>query len=131
MRNVIVVLALLLAGCVHPSVQPDNEFGRFKGQDIDVLINRLGDPLSQQIGTGATVYVWRASKPVQSIPTTPVIVSQGGGSAVGVTAPPPVVRNMQLSCTLTADTDPSGKILQLRRSGNRDACADYVQALAP
>jgi hypothetical protein len=129
-RVPIIPVALLLAGCASSATQRDSELDRFKGQDIHVLLSRLGDPQRQDVISGDTVYLWSASKPVQSIPTTPAIAIQSG-AATSVTAPPPVVRNMQMTCTLAADTNASGKILQLRWSGDRNACPDYVQELAP
>jgi hypothetical protein len=127
-RAVIVFIALPLAGCVSSAVQPDSDLDRYKGQDIHVLLNRLGDPQSQEVVSGNAVYRWKASKRADSTPNAPVIVHEGGG-AFGVSATPAAVQNLQLSCTLAAETDSSGKILQLRQSGNRDGCADYLTAL--
>ena len=63
MKKVMVLAALLLAGCETAQSISDEVLPRYQGKSVDNVIMRWGQPTRRLPGEGGTVYLWENVPP--------------------------------------------------------------------
>jgi hypothetical protein len=126
-RRLAAVGALLaVAGCVTTTTETP-EVGNFKGQPSAPIIARLGPPESQEATATTVTYRWGSAVREESAPVTMATVTYATG--VPATVPVTTFQPRMEYCTLVLTADTAGRVTDLARQGNRQACAPLLDRL--
>jgi hypothetical protein len=123
------VLALLVAAGCGNVESVSGEVAKLHGQPVSAAIAKLGNPTSQEPGSGGTTYVWTNEVTVAGGPVMTTETNYASGR-------PSTSENMTYStvpqrktCTLRAVADSGGVIRAAATAGDNAACAEFARKL--
>lgn len=129
MRYALLVAMLALIGCTSFSVF-DKELPKLVGQPIDVAVQKLGFPNSEQTIMGQKVYTWSTRQTGTSVvPTTSFTTAYVGNTPVSATTTSYTTQDYSMSCVLRLIVDDKGIIRRYSYDGNNGACFTYSDRL--
>ena len=114
----------LMLGCADTFARFYSETQQYKGKNINVLLDRIGDTDSQTFVGGRVVYTWTPVSPRQL--ESPALQAPPEGAPeppLPVATAQPDDLYLHFRCELRVDTDGAGTILSLRWEGNPGSCA--------
>jgi hypothetical protein len=122
-RASLVIAILLLTGCASSIAEDAANTARWKGENIQTIIAKLGTP--NQIlhePDGHTLYIYMTLPPntftAPEPPVTPVIALPHG-KAIGIPIPThqPMQYNDEVNCTRTLETNHNGVVVNASEQG--------------
>jgi hypothetical protein len=122
-RTSLAIAILLLTGCASSTTPKAANATRWKGENIQNIIAKLGTPnqILHEAG-GRTLYIYMTLPPntftAPQPPVTQVIVTPHG-KAIGITIPerPPQRNRDAFNCTTTFETNPHGVVINASEQG--------------
>jgi len=123
-----IALLLLVAACGNVEPVP-GEVAKLKGQTVATAIARLGNPTSQEAGSGGTTYVWVNEVSVVGAPVRTTETSYASGRPQTSETTAISTLPQRKTCTLRAMADSAGVILSAGATGDNAACAEFGRKL--
>jgi hypothetical protein len=120
------LVALLVAGC-SSTVVLDRELPKLVGQPVDVAVQKLGMPTSEQTIMGRKVYVWSNTEQDVSLAPAFGMTTMGGPRTAQTTALVPVATSG--TCIVRLAVDDRGIIRSAEHQGDSDACYRWSNRL--
>lgn len=125
MKKVLILIALVLAGCADAKNDFDSLLPNYRGRPVEAVFARWGQPQQVLSGNLGPVYVWTGSmqyQPIAPQTTTGYI----GTTPFVVNAPAPAET---LSCRVEAHADRQNRLSGFRWDGNNGACQEWAAKL--
>ncbi|MBG7619367.1 hypothetical protein I5R65_07815 [Herbaspirillum sp. AP02] len=129
----LIITAAALTGCATWG-QLDDGLKGLLGQPIDVAINKIGYPNSEQTIAGRKLYRWGSSS--QQMAYMPTTTTTNGYAGVGSGFTPYSSTTtggtfvpLNYTCQITLEVDAKQIIQRYQADGNLGGCEPYIKAL--
>lgn len=131
--SVAVLSILTISGCATWGQMNEGLQGLL-GQPIDVAVNKIGYPTSEQTIAGRKLYRWGSSS--QQVAYMPTTTSTTGSFGVGTGFTPYSATTtggtfvpVNYNCQITLEVDAKQIIQRYQADGNLGGCEPYIKAL--
>jgi hypothetical protein len=120
------VAVLAVVGCADTQSTFDRVFPTYRGQPVEMVFARWGQPQHSLTGNLGPVYIWTGDFTYSSTQTSST-TGYIGSTPIAVTTRSPERTTIQ--CRLEAHADRQNRLIGMRWDGSNGACEAWMQKL--
>lgn len=125
MKKVLILAALVLAGCDPAQDSANAALPAYRGKSVEMIFARWGPPQQRMRLTDGTIYYWTGTVNYHPIaPQTSTGYIGNTPFVINTPAPP-----QTLACRVEAHADLQGRTIGIAGSGNNGACEAFFNRL--